>query len=139
MALIFANATLEPLWLAYMFWSPGQCGGEGGDWQAIGWFNVPPMRREPPPHGHGKKGNLLPAPIMTTVYANSLKNVNNRYWCFYAQNASGSMVWAGPYTVHVSDAAFNHCYRVGRSDWYTVGFRLFDVGNADNAIVTLTE
>ena len=96
MALIFANATLEPLWVAYMFWSPDTCRGEGGDWQAIGWFSVPPMRREPPKPGHGKQGNLAPRPIMTTVYGNSLSDVNNRYWCFYAQNASGSRVWGGP-------------------------------------------
>jgi hypothetical protein len=140
MALIFGNATSEPVWVAYMFWSPDHCRAEGGDWQAIGWFLVPPMG--PPWHpgpGRGKKGDLPPTPITTTVYGNSLRDVSNRYWCFYAQNDSGSMVWAGPYSTYVSNDAFNHCYREGRTDWYTVGFRLVDVGDADSAVVTLTE
>ena len=36
--LAFCNSYTERLWVAYMFWSPDACGGEGGNWQTIGWF-----------------------------------------------------------------------------------------------------
>ena len=40
--LAFCNSYPERLWVAYMFWSPNDCGGEGGDWQTIGWFPIEP-------------------------------------------------------------------------------------------------
>jgi hypothetical protein len=42
---------------------------------------------------------------------NSLGDVNNRYWYFYAQNADGSLVWAGPISVYVSNEAFKSLLR----------------------------
>ena len=59
--LAFCNSYPERLWVAYMFWSPNDCGGEGGDWQTIGWFPIEPG-------------------ACVTVYANDLDDVNNRYW-----------------------------------------------------------
>jgi uncharacterized membrane protein len=66
MSLAFVNNFTEDVWVAYMFYSPDVCGGEGNDWQAIGWFHV----------SVGES---------TVVYANSLGDVNNRYWYFYAE------------------------------------------------------
>jgi hypothetical protein len=135
MSLAFVNFTNEDLWVAYMFLSKDVCGGEGGNWQAIGWFFLPGVqdRPLPPPKGPSDVGSNA-----VTVYANDLKNVNNRYWCYYAENASASRVWAGPYRVFVSDQAFNHCITLKRSDWRIAGFRLLDVGNAHNVVVNLT-
>jgi hypothetical protein len=36
--LAFCNSTNDEVWVAYMFYSPDTCGGEGGDWQTIGWY-----------------------------------------------------------------------------------------------------
>jgi uncharacterized membrane protein len=117
--LAFCNSTSEEVWVAYMFYSPNDCGGEGGNWQTIGWYAAGPGQ-------------------CTTVYENSLGDVNNRYWYFYAQNASGSTVWAGPISVYVTNEAFNHCYAIGTSASWIAGYRLLDVGDYDDFTVTLT-
>jgi hypothetical protein len=116
----FVNATDQDLWVAYMFLAQDVCGGEGGDWQAIGWFHMSPG------------GSTVP-------YANDLDDVNNRYWCYYAQNADGSRVWAGPYPVYVpkDGSPFNHCYSIGNTASRIIGMRLFDVGDNDNFTMTL--
>ena len=137
MSLAFGNLTNEDVWVAYMFWSPNDCGGEGGDWQAIGWFGVPGVRDRPRPH-IPPKGPTAEGSNTVTVYANDLKNVNNRYWYFYAQNTSRSRVWAGPVNVFVSDEAFNHCIKLGRTGWWIAGFRRLDFGDANNAVVLLS-
>ena len=67
--LTFCNGATEDLWVAYMFYSPDTCGGEGGDWQTIGWFHITPG-------------------ACATAYANDLHDVHNRFWYFYAENAS---------------------------------------------------
>jgi hypothetical protein len=135
MSLAFGNLTNEDVWVAYMFLSQDVCGGEGGNWQAIGWFRVLGVRDHPlpPPKGPSAEGSNT-----RTVYANDLKDVNNRYWYFYAQNASRSRVWAGPISVYVSNQPFNHCIALGRTDWWIAGFRRLDVGNANNAVVLLS-
>jgi len=58
----FVNAYKEDIWVAYMFLAKDVCGGEGGDWQAIGWYHIAPGGS-------------------SVVYANDLDDVNNRYWC----------------------------------------------------------
>ena len=117
--LAFCNAYTQRLWVAYMFWSPNDCGGEGGNWQAIGWFAMEP-------------GSCV------TVYANDLDDVNNRYWYFYAENDDRSTFWAGDVEVYVTDEAFNHCLKIGTTTSRIVGFRQFDVGDNDDFTMTLT-
>jgi uncharacterized membrane protein len=85
--LAFCNGFHEEVWVAYMFYSPDTCGGEG-NFQTIGWFAIAPGQ-------------------CATVYANDLDDVNNRYWYYYAESASGS-TWSGPVQVYVTDEAFNH-------------------------------
>ncbi len=116
----FVNYTNWEVWLAYMFRAQDVCGGEGGDWQAIGWYYMPPY------------GDTVP-------YANSLGDVGNRYWCFYAENAYGDF-WAGPYPVYVPDdnSAFNHCYMRAGTSSRVIGMRLFDVGDNDDFVLSLT-
>jgi len=103
----FCNSSPEQVWVAYMFWSPDDCGGYG-DWQTIGWFAIAPGACE-------------------TVYANDLDDVNNRYWYFYAESASA--VWAGPVRVYVTDAPFDSCLGIGSTAARIVGFRQIDVGD----------
>ena len=116
----FVNATDQDLWVAYMFLAQDVCGGEGGDWQAIGWFNMSPG------------GSTIP-------YANDLDDVGNRYWCYYAENVNRDRVWAGPYGVNVPEdgSPFNHCYTVGSTNSRIIGMRLFDVGDNEDFTVTL--
>lgn len=116
----FVNGTNQDLWVAYMFLSPDTCGGEGGDWQAIGWY-------------------YMPAGGSTVPYGNSLGDVNNRYWCFYAENGDRSIFWAGPYPVYVpaDGSPFNHCYAIGTTESRIIGMRLFDVGDNNDFTVTL--
>ena len=115
----FCNHHHDYVWVTYMFWSPDDCGGEGKNWQNIGWFGISP-------------GSCA------TVYANDLDDVNNRYWYFYGTNNSGSYVWTGPYTAYVSDAVFNGCLGFASSEMYDVGYQEIDVGDYENFTVNLT-
>ena len=116
----FVNATDQDLWVAYMFLAQDVCGGEGGDWQTIGWFHMSPG------------GSTVP-------YANSLNDVHNRNWCYYAENANRSLVWAGPYSVFVPEdgSPFNHCYKIGNTTSRIIGMRLFDVDDHKDFTMTL--
>lgn len=116
----FVNATDQDLWVAYMFLAQDVCGGDGGDWQAIGWYHMPPG------------GSTVP-------YANDLDDVHNSLWCYYAENADRSRVWAGPYRVYVptDGSPFNHCYKIANTASRPVGMRLFDVGDSDDFTMTL--
>jgi uncharacterized membrane protein len=115
----FCNSVREEVWVTYMFYSPDTCGGEGGGWQTIGWFPMAPGQ-------------------CTTVYGNSLDDVNNRYWYYHAENGDGTIVWAGPIGVYVTKQAFNHCYGIGTTSSRIAGFRILDVGDYDDFTVTLT-
>jgi len=118
--LAFCNGVREDIWVSYMFYSPEDCGGDGGNWQAIGWFRVSPGQ-------------------CSTGYAHDLDDGNNRYWYYYAESDSGRLKWAGPIATWISDEAFNVCRGVANSTQFPVGFRQFDVGDADNFTMTLVE
>jgi hypothetical protein len=117
--LTFVNNFTEDIWVAYMFYAPDTCGG-AGDFQAIGWYHIAPGQSSVP-------------------YANSLNDVNDRYWCYYAENGDRSVVWAGPYPVYVPDdgSAFNTCYGIGSTTSRIIGMRLFDVDDYDDFTMTL--
>jgi uncharacterized membrane protein len=112
------NAYPQPLFAAYMFYSPDACGGEGGDWQAIGWFTIQPG-------------------ATATLYANDLDDVNNRFWYYYAEATDG-VVWSGDVTTYVTDEAFNICQGIGSTAYRSVRFRELDVGDNDDYTLTLT-
>lgn len=116
--LTFCNHYTEDVWLCYSFYSPDDCGGEGGDWQTIGWFHVVP-------------GSCV------TPYANDLDDVGNRYWYFYAHSQNGEE-WSGPYDTLVDSVAFNVCDGIGTTAEHTVGMQQLDVGDYDNYTVNLT-
>lgn len=116
----FVNATDQDLWVAYMF-KGDTCEGDG--WQGIGWFHMSPG------------GN-------TVVYANSLSDVDNRYWYYYAHSGDGSLQWSGPYLFQVpaDGSAFNRCQSLGNNvdNVRQIGMRQFDVGDSDVFTMTLT-
>jgi hypothetical protein len=110
MQLRFRNNHHSPVSTALMWYSPGTCGGEGGNWETRGWWN------------------LFPGSNVTTNVG-----TGNRYFCFYAEAWDGA-VWAGPYVTEVSIYAFDRCYNIGTSvsdgpsPYFYVGFRLVDAG-----------
>jgi uncharacterized membrane protein len=73
----------------------------------------------------------------TTVYANDLDDVNNRFWYFYAENDAVTVVWDGPHPVYVTDQAFNHCVNIGTTTSRIVGYREIDVDDNDDFTVIL--
>jgi Protein of unknown function (DUF1036) len=110
MQLCFQNSYSSPLSVAVMWYSPGTCGGDGGDWETRGWWNLNPGDN-----------------VHTNVWT------DNRYFCFYAEAWDGA-VWAGPYGAEVSIYAFDGCIDIGHSvsdgpsPYFDVGFRLVDAG-----------
>ena len=116
--LTICNEYPSTMWAAYMFHAPDACGGEGGDWQVLGWW--PLQWRQ-----------------CAVVYANDLDDVGNRYWYYYAHSQDGRE-WAGDVPVYVPNQAFNRCFGLGSSDSRIVNFRQFDVGDNDNFTLTLT-
>jgi hypothetical protein len=108
--LCFSNGYSSPLSVATMWYSPGTCGGDGGDWETRGWWNLNP-------------GDSVSTNVWT----------DNRYFCFYAEAWDGA-VWGGPYGAQVSIYAFDGCIDIGTSvsdgpdPYFDVGFRLVDAG-----------
>lgn len=124
MSLTFCNATAgRQLGCAYMFYSPNDCGGEGRDFQMLGWFNLDP----------GQCG---------TVYENSLNDVDDRLWFAYALDPNDGTEWRGPYWDSVPVAAFDQCYGIGVSagdETVEVKFFQFDKGDADDWTVRFVD
>src|SRR5947207_15600157 len=117
MGLTFCNNYRTTIYTAISFWSDEDCGGEGGNWQNMGWYVLAP----------GSCG---------LVYANDLEDLN-RYWYYYAEADDGA-VWAGEYPTRVTDAAFNLCDGIGSTDQRIVGFRELDIGDNDGYTLSFT-
>lgn len=122
MGLTLCNSYPKLISTAIMFWSPDTCGGEGDNFQMIGWWNIAPG-------------------ACAFVYANDLEDLN-RYWYYYAEAEDGA-VWAGPYGASVPLAAFNQCYGIGviienGNESVSIGFRELDIGDNDDYTLTFT-
>jgi len=117
MGLRIANGYHARVATAIMFYSPQTCGGEGKNFQLIGWWNIDPG------------GSAL-------VYANNLDDVN-RYWYYHAHATDGAF-WAGQWSYPCPPQAFNRCWGVGVSDGISRGLRQLDIGSNDNYTLTLT-
>jgi uncharacterized membrane protein len=117
------NSYSSTVWTAIMFYSPETCGGEGGDFEMMGWWRIEPG-------------------ACALVYANDLEDVN-RYWYYFAQ-AADQAVWAGPFGANVPRTAFGGdqwCWglqKVSGSDIERIGFRELDIGGNDDCTLTLT-
>ena len=112
----FCNSHPVRIWTAISFYSPEVCGGEGGDWQNIGWYRVDPGQ-------------------CVVVYNNDLADLN-RFWYVLAEADDGA-VWQGDFPTFVKDPeAFNLCDGLGTTALRRVGFRELDVGDDDDHTVT---
>lgn len=123
MSLSLCNSYPATLWASIMFYSPETCGGDGRDFEMMGWWRVEPG-------------------ACARVYANDLADLN-RYWYYYAHSADGA-VWAGPYGASVRRSAFGGsqaCYGTqsvgsgGELD-EQISFRELDVGDHDDYTLT---
>src|SRR4051794_6527614 len=114
MGLVLCNGHTSTIWTTIMFYSPETCGGDGGDFEMMGWWRIEP----------GACAN---------VYSNDLADLN-RYWFYYAIAADD--YWAGPWQALVPRTAFGglqSCWTAqsGGGDDVGVGYRILDVGDAD--------
>jgi uncharacterized membrane protein len=111
----FCNHTSETLWVCIEWYHPN-C-SDGGDWEKAGWWEIGPGQCKVP-------------------YGDDLDDVN-RFWYFFAHNASGN-VWAGPFTEWVPSRVFSWCKNTSSTDSRQVGMRQLDSGDAENLVVNLT-
>jgi uncharacterized membrane protein len=116
-ALTLCNGYSSRISTAIMFYSPDTCGGEGQNFEMMGWWNIEP-------------GSCA------RVYANDLEDLN-RYWFYFAHSSDGA-VWSGPYGASVPSEAFDQCYGIGVSPGEGIGFRLLDIGDNDDYTLTFT-
>jgi len=116
--LTFCNSYPTRIWTAISFFSPEDCGGEGGSWQNIGWYLVHPG-------------------TCAVVYANDLEDLN-RFWYLYAEAEDGAK-WTGDFPTFVNRTdPFNVCDGLGSTALERVGFRELDVGDNDDWTLTFT-
>jgi hypothetical protein len=103
---------------AIMFFNPDTCGGEGQDFEVMGWWNIAPA------------GNAL-------VYANDVDF--NRYWFAFAMAKDGRR-WTGPWRHSLPSTAFAmRCWGLGStSDTIDGEFFRFDVGDNEDYNLRLT-
>lgn len=81
----FRNNARTTVWVAVMFYDPDICSGDGDDWGTRGWWRIEPG---------------------DTKWAFS---TTNKYACFYAEAADGT-IWAGNYgPVYGYSTAFDGC------------------------------
>jgi len=114
--LTFCNSHPVRIWTAISFYSPEECGGDGGDFQNIGWYRVEP-------------GSCV------VVYRNDLADLN-RFWYFFAE-ADDGVTWSGDFPTFVKHPdAFNICDGFGTTALDRVGFRELDVGDNDDFTLT---
>ena len=111
MQLCFSNGYSSPLSVAVMWYSPDTCGGDGGNWETRGWWNLNP-------------GDNVTTNVST----------DNEYFYFYAEAWDGACVGGGPYGAQVSIYAFDGCIDIGTivqdgdNPYFDVGFQQVDAG-----------
>src|SRR3954468_3072850 len=123
MGLTLCNSYPARVSAAIAFYSPETCGGDGGDFEMMGWWPI-----EPGACAH--------------VYANDLADVN-RYWYYFAHSADGAF-WAGPFGASVPRTAFGGhgaCYGAQHvtnepTSFEAIGFCELDVGDNDDYTLT---
>jgi hypothetical protein len=104
-----------------MFYNPETCGGDGGDFEMMGWWRVEP-------------GSCVLA------YANDLEDLN-QFWYYFAKADDGAF-WAGPFAANVPHHAFGgsqSCWgdqKVAGSDFIQIGYRELDIGSNDDYALT---
>lgn len=121
MGLTLCNRYTSRIYTSICFYSPETCGGDGQNFETMGWWALNPGQ-------------------CALVYANDLEDLN-RYWYYYATADDGS-VWSGPYNTSVTVAAFDGCYGTGvggaSSEFIGIGYRELDIGDNDDYTLTFT-
>lgn len=121
MGLRLCNSYPGRIATAIMFYSPETCGGDGWDFEMMGWWNLAP-------------GSCA------LVYANDLEDLN-RYWYYFAEADDGA-VWAGPWGANVPRSAFGGdqaCFGTQRdagNEMLHIGYRQLDIGSNDDYTLT---
>jgi uncharacterized membrane protein len=120
MSLTLCNSYPTLISTAITFYSPDKCGGEGDNFEMMGWWNIAP-------------GSCA------LVYGGDLQDLN-RYSYYFAQAEDGA-VWSGPYGASVPIAAFDQCYGIGviienGDESVSIGFRELDIDSYDNYTLT---
>ena len=120
MGLTLCNSYSTVISTAIAFYSPDTCGGEGENFEMMGWWDLEP-------------GSCA------LVYANDLEDLN-RYWYYFAQAVDGA-TWSGPFEASVPDAAFDQCYGIGviienGNESTGIAFRQLDIGDNDDYTLT---
>jgi uncharacterized membrane protein len=122
MGLVLCNGYPATIWTSIMFYSPETCGGEGGDFEMMGWWALAPGQ-------------------CALIYANDLADLN-QFWYYFAEAADGAF-WAGPFGVNVPRTAFGGhqwCWGVGKvtpgSELVRIGYRELDIGDNDDFTLT---
>jgi uncharacterized membrane protein len=121
MGLTLCNSYTTTIWTSIMFYSPETCGGDGGDFEMMGWWRIEP-------------GSCA------LVYANDLEDVN-QFWYYFAHAADGAF-WAGPFAANVPRGPFGGgqaCWgsqKVAGSNFEQIGYRELDIGSSDNYTLT---
>jgi uncharacterized membrane protein len=119
MGLVLCNGYPSGIWTSIMFYSPETCGGEGGDFEMMGWWRIAPG-------------------ACALVYANDLEDVN-QFWYYYAEADDGAF-WAGPYGANVPLVPFGGdqwCWGIGHGgEVVRIGYRELDIGSNDDYTLT---
>lgn len=102
MSLYVQNSTADLVFVAYAYGYPG-C--DGSNWAKKGWYALAP----------GVTANIR------SGYTGNAK------YFFYAENAGGTSVWAGPFTTHLPSRAFDWCWNTGSTDSRILGLRKVEV------------
>jgi uncharacterized membrane protein len=121
MGLTLCNSYTSRIYTAIMFYSPDRCGGDGGNFETMGWWPLNPGQ-------------------CALVYGNDLEDLN-RFWYYFAMADDGA-VWAGPFGTSVPRAAFDGCFGTGvggaSSEFIAIGYRELDIGDNDDYTLTFT-
>src|SRR5258706_11791624 len=121
MGLTLCNSYSTGIWTSIMFYSPETCGGDGRDFEMMGWWRI-----EPGSCAH--------------VYANDLEDLN-QFWYYFAEADDGA-VWAGPFGANVPLDAFGggqSCWgtqKVAGNNFERIGYRELDIGSNDDYTLT---
>jgi uncharacterized membrane protein len=101
-----------------MFYSPESCGGDGGNFEMMGWWRIEPG-------------------TCARVFNNDLADLN-RFWYIYADADDGA-VWAGPFQRSVPFEAFGGdqwCWGANAGGPIVIGYRELDIGDSDEHTAT---
>jgi hypothetical protein len=103
------------VYVCFTYFKPN-CDNANSQFEKLGWWKLL----------YGQTAELMTGDLTT----------GNEYYTFYADCTDGA-TWSGPYIRMVSDQVFDQCEFDDTGMTRSVGFRLLDVGDADDYTVQL--